>query len=152
MPPLFLVFTLIPLLELALLLQLAQWLGGWTTFGLILLTAFAGAMLVRRQGLRLWADIQARLAADQLPACELVRGLCLLVGGVLLITPGVLTDIAGLLLLLPPLQQYLGHKLLWLAGRKGVVVQGNFHAASDESSPLAGSQDDIIEGEYTKKE
>lgn len=101
---LFLLFTLVPMVELSLLV----WLGGktvwWLPVLLVLFTALAGAALTRGQGWRVVRRIQEDLRAGRLPAGALVDGLLILIAAVLLITPGVITDVLGLLLLLPPVR------------------------------------------------
>jgi UPF0716 protein FxsA len=94
-------FTVVPLVELALLLVLADRTSWQFTLGLILLTGVVGAALARYQGLRCWQKIQQKLSAGELPSDPLVDGLMILVAGALLITPGVLTDLLGFALLLP---------------------------------------------------
>lgn len=94
-------FVLLPLAELALLIQIGQWIGlGWT-LALVVATGFLGAALARRQGLRAWVAIQTELRAGRMPARELVDGLLILIGGIVLLTPGILTDLAGFALLVP---------------------------------------------------
>ena len=94
-------FILLPLVELALLLQVGRWIGlGWT-LAIVVVTGFLGATLARRQGLRAWLAIQAELRAGRMPGGTLVDGLLILIGGIVLLTPGLLTDLAGFLLLIP---------------------------------------------------
>lgn len=94
-------FVLLPLIELALLIQIGQWIGlGWT-LALVVATGFLGATLARRQGFRAWVAIQAELRAGRMPARELMDGLLVLIGGIVLLTPGILTDLAGFALLVP---------------------------------------------------
>ena len=102
---LILLFTLLPLVELTLLLRIGEWLGLGATIGLVVLTGVVGAWLARREGLRTWAAVQSELSAGRLPGRQLVHALLVLVAGVVLVTPGVLTDIAGLLLLIPPVRE-----------------------------------------------
>ncbi len=99
---LLLLFTTVPLVELALLLWIGARIGVGPTIALILVTGVAGASLARHQGLATWRRFQAALAAGRLPGDELLEGLLILVAGALLLTPGVLTDAVGFLLLVPP--------------------------------------------------
>jgi UPF0716 protein FxsA len=108
---LLLAFTLVPLAELALLLQIGQWLGLGTTLALVIGTGLAGAWLARREGLRSWAAVQGELAAGRLPGEELLHALLVLIAGVILVTPGVLTDAAGLLLMIRPVRLALVRRL-----------------------------------------
>jgi len=99
---LFLLFVLVPLIELALLIQVGQWIGaGWTLL-LVLGTGAAGAALARREGLRTLRKIQGEMAAGRVPGGALLDGAAILLGGAFLLTPGVLTDLVGLGLLFPP--------------------------------------------------
>ena len=102
---LFLLFTLVPLAEIYLLMQLGGLMGVWPTIALVALTGLVGAALARREGRRALASYQAALAKGQLPEEGIVSGLLILVGGVMLITPGVLTDITGLALMIPPVRR-----------------------------------------------
>ncbi|MHC4178578.1 MAG: FxsA family protein [Planctomycetota bacterium] len=98
---LLLLFTLIPLVELVLLLILADNTSWQFTLALVLLTGVAGAALARHEGLRCWRRVQQKLAAGELPGDPLLDGLMILLAGALLVTPGVLTDLLGFGLLLP---------------------------------------------------
>ncbi len=98
---LFLLFVVVPILELVLLIQLGRVVGLLPTVGLVLLTGATGAWLARTEGVRVLFRFQNKLAGGQLPGQALFDGLCVLVGGAFLLTPGVLTDFAGFALLLP---------------------------------------------------
>ncbi len=98
---LLLLFTVIPAVELALLITIGQQVGVLPTLALILTTGLGGAWLARREGTRTWHELRGSLAAGQMPGDKLLDGLAIFGGAALLLTPGLLTDIAGLLLLLP---------------------------------------------------
>lgn len=102
---LFLLFTLVPLVEIYLLVQLGGLWGVWPTLGMVMVTGLLGASLARREGRRALARYQEALAKGQLPEEGIVSGLLILVGGVLLIAPGVLTDVTGLALMIPPIRR-----------------------------------------------
>ncbi|TPV93702.1 MAG: FxsA family protein [Myxococcales bacterium FL481] len=102
---LLLLFTVVPAVELYLLVSLGGVLGGLPTVGLVLVTGLVGAFLAKREGLRVLQDWRSSIARGQLPADGITSGLLVLVGGVLLVTPGVLTDVVGLSLLVPPLRR-----------------------------------------------
>ena len=125
---LFLLFTLVPVVELALLIRVGGLLGLGPTLLLVLGTGAAGAWLARREGLRAWLAVRDELAGSQLPGESLVHALLILVAGVVLITPGVLTDIAGILLLLPPVRRgliaRLRHRLKAQIEAGGIRVVG----------------------------
>ncbi|MBL4883424.1 MAG: FxsA family protein [Planctomycetaceae bacterium] len=98
---LFLLFTLVPFIELMLLIKLSE-LHGWpTTLALILVTGVVGTMLVRRQGLLIAQRIRQEMSQGKPPTDALMDGAMILVSGALLITPGILTDVFGFLLLWP---------------------------------------------------
>lgn len=99
---LLLLFTLVPALELAILLAIGQRIGLLPTLALIASTGLIGAWLARREGVRTWREFRGTVAAGTLPGDTLLQGAAILVGGTLLLTPGVITDLLGILLLLPP--------------------------------------------------
>ncbi len=101
---LFLLFTLVPLVELALLIRIGEWLGVLPTVALVVTTGIVGAALARREGIRTWRRVQDELAAGRVPGGELLHALMVVVAGAFLVTPGVLTDVAGLGLLVRPLR------------------------------------------------
>jgi UPF0716 protein FxsA len=108
---LFLLFTLVPLVEIYLLVQLGALMGVWPTIALVCVTGFLGASLARREGRRALARYQETLAKGQLPEEGIVSGLLILVGGVLLIAPGVLTDLTGLMLMIPPVRRAVAKRI-----------------------------------------
>ncbi len=118
---LFLAFTLIPLIELYLLIKVGTTVGILNTLLLVIITGAAGAYLARLQGLQVMFRVRARLQQGEMPADDLLDALIIFVAGIVLLTPGLLTDIAGLLLLFPvtrfwikkKLQQKLRH---WMQG------------------------------------
>lgn len=123
-PFLFLLFIVVPLVELFLLMTLGQWMGFWNTVLLILVTGITGAWLAKREGLRAFRAVQDALRRGEAPEETLASGLLLLVGGAFLVTPGVLTDLAGLFCLVPQGRRWLAGMLTrQLAARAQVVVQ-----------------------------
>ncbi len=108
---LLLLFTTVPLIELVLLLMLADHTGWQFTLGLVLATGIVGAALARWQGLRCLERLQQQAAAGQVPADPLMDGLMILVAAALLVTPGVLTDVVGFALLAPPVRGLLKYRM-----------------------------------------
>ena len=94
-------FTVVPTLELYLLFEIADRIGGIETIYLVILTGIIGAHLAKREGLGVLQQIQEDSINGVPPANKLVEGLMVLVGGILLITPGVMTDVFGLSLIVP---------------------------------------------------
>ena len=98
---LFLAFTLIPVIELYLLIKLGATVGPFNTLLLVILTGAAGAYLAKLQGLEAMFRVKTRLQQGETPAEEMLDALIIFIAGIVLLTPGLLTDISGLLLLLP---------------------------------------------------
>ena len=98
---LFLAFTLIPVIELYLLIKLGATVGSFNTLLLVILTGAAGAFLAKLQGLEAMLRVKTRLQQGETPAEEMLDALIIFIAGIVLLTPGLLTDISGLLLLLP---------------------------------------------------
>lgn len=95
-------FTIVPLVELALLIPLGMHIGLWPTIGLVVATALLGAVLGKLEGKRAWGRIKQDLREGKMPGDSLLDGLAVLVAGIFLVTPGVLTDIVAMILLIPP--------------------------------------------------
>lgn len=98
---LMLLFILVPMVELALLIEVGRFLGTVNTIILVIVTGVLGAALAKFEGLRVMTDLQKDLMQMKMPADKLIEGVMVLVGGLLLLTPGILTDITGVLLILP---------------------------------------------------
>jgi len=94
-------FTLVPILELYVLIEAGRQIGVGPTIAMIFLTGIAGAYLARSQGFNLINTIQKELNEGRLPAGELMDGAMILAGGLLLLTPGFCTDLIGFCLLTP---------------------------------------------------
>lgn len=118
---LLILFTVVPIVELALLIRLGQLISLWPTLGLVIGTGVVGAWLARREGLRTFAAIRAELARGVMPAARMLDGLMILLAGALLVTPGIITDLIGFAMLVPPCRRLIRQRLHdWL--RKRVVV------------------------------
>ena len=96
-----LLFVIVPLLELALLIQMGQLVGFWPTITLVVFTGVTGAWLARMEGLRTLWKLREDLESGRVPGQAIMDGMAILAGGALLLTPGVLTDLLGFGLLLP---------------------------------------------------
>lgn len=94
-------FTVIPIIELALLIKLGQIWGLGNTLAVVILTGILGAILLKVQGINILRRINTELGQGMLPSDALFDGFFIFCGGLLLITPGVVTDLLGLLLLFP---------------------------------------------------
>jgi UPF0716 protein FxsA len=125
---LLLLFTLVPIVELVLLIRIAQWIGTVPTITHILITGVIGAWLARREGTRTWREIRATMARGQMPGEILLHGLLVFGGGALLLTPGILTDVAGLALLVPPSRNALVRQLRRRLERRVMRSTGRIEA------------------------
>lgn len=109
-------FILVPLIEIALFIEIGGWLTLWPTLGIVVGTAILGSWLMRQQGHRALDDVRRSLDRARDPLEPLAHGVMILFAGALLLTPGFLTDALGLALLVPPVRVVL---LRWIL-RHGV--------------------------------
>lgn len=144
---LFLVFVTVPIIEIALFIQVGGWIGLWPTLAIVVLTAVAGTMLVRVQGLQTLARLQNSLAEGGDPVNPIAHGALILVAGVLLLTPGFFTDALGLSLLIPAVRARL---IRWGASRITVQAAGFARAQAGHGGPGTGPdrRGETIEAEY----
>lgn len=98
---LFILFVLMPILEIACLIQFSQSFGLLPMILLMLTTAVWGVSLVRWEGLQTLNEVKLRLATGQLPGLHIAEACLLLVAGGLLITPGLITDAIGFVCVMP---------------------------------------------------
>ncbi len=125
---LFVLFTLVPLVELYLLIQLGTYIGAVDTIAIVIGTGVAGGLLAKSQGLAVFDRIRAELNQGRLPAESLFDGLLILIAGSMLITPGLLTDGLGLLLLIPWSRKAFKS---WLKGRiQEKISAGEIHIST----------------------
>lgn len=97
-------FIVVPLVELAVIVQIADQIGLGLTIVTLVLFSVAGAWLVKREGYGVLRRMQDQLDRGEIPTTELVNGVLVLVAGAMLLFPGFVTDTLGLLLLLPPVR------------------------------------------------
>lgn len=98
---LFLAFTIIPFIEIYLLIKIGSYLGAFNTVVIVILTAILGALLARYQGFQTMLRVRESLERGEMPAEDLLDALLILLAGIVLLTPGFLTDLAGLMILIP---------------------------------------------------
>ena len=150
MPIVFILFIIIPIIEITLLINVGQLIGAWYTIGLVLLSAFIGVNMLRYQGLATLGRAQQKMAQGEMPQQEMLEGLVLAVGGALLITPGFVTDIIGFCCLFPLTR--IGFIKLAKGRFKSKISAGGFsnmHSAGSFTSNRP-EQGDIIEGEFSE--
>ena len=145
---LFLALVAVPIIEIALFIQVGGAIGTWPTLGIVVLTAIIGTMLLRAQGAMALRNVQRSLAELRDPAEPLAHGAMVLVSGVLLLTPGFFTDALGLALLLPPVRS-----AIWQAVRARMQVRAVAARRMDGVDPAeTRPAKDVIEGEWFEED
>lgn len=114
---LLLAFIIVPIVELAVLIQLGRWIGLWPTLGLIVVTGIVGAALASREGLRALQEFQTEIAQGRMPRRPILDGFSIFAGGALLLTPGLITDLLGFSLLLRPTRRFIQERIMKRVGR-----------------------------------
>lgn len=138
--PLLLLFVVMPVMEMWLLIEVGGQIGALATIALVLLTAMTGLALLRRQGFATLMRANQKMAEGQLPAEEMVEGICLAVGGALLLTPGFVTDAVGFACLLPGIRQLLiGGLVKRMLARGQFRAQAPFQSGGFQSGGFQGS-------------
>lgn len=139
---LFALLLVVPLIEIALFIQVGGLIGLWPTIAIVIATAAIGTALLRRQGLAALGELQARLSQGRDPGATLAHGALILVAGVLLLTPGFFTDAVGFALLVPPVRA----GLIAALAQRITVVHMQRQAARHQAHGPHGPQ--TVEGEY----
>lgn len=128
---LLLLLTIVPFVELWILLWLAETFSWRHTLALVILTGVVGAWLARREGIKTLARIQADLNRGVPPAGALVDAALILVAGVVLVTPGVLTDLFGFMLLVPPARRWVGRRVGAAMRKRVTIMQAGAQPTND---------------------
>lgn len=136
---LLLAFIAVPLIEIALFIQVGGMIGLWPTLAIVILTALLGTWLLRMQGAAALTDLRRSFSEVEDPSEPLAHGAMILFAGALLLTPGFFTDAVGFALLTPPVR-----RRIFIELRKRVHV-ARFEA---ESQPRPDPQPDIIDADY----
>ena len=143
---LLLAFIAVPMIEIALFIQLGGLIGlGWTLL-IVLATAVLGTWLVRSQGAMALNNLRRSFNELRDPSESLADAAMILVAGVLLLTPGFFTDAVGFALLTPPVRHLV---FVWL--RRNVKV-ASFTMGSTDTSPQRPPREDVIDGTYQEVE
>jgi UPF0716 protein FxsA len=114
------VFLVVPLLELAVIIQVGQTIGVAETILLLIAVSVAGGWLVKREGVGVLRRIQAAVSAGRVPGRELADGALIMFAGALLLTPGFLSDVLGIALLLPPVRAVVRPVLVGVLTRRAI--------------------------------
>lgn len=141
--PLLIIFIIVPIIEIALFIQVGGWLGLWPTLAIVVLTAVIGTYLLRLQGMAELAKLQGSMQGNGSPVDPIANGALILVAGVLLLTPGFFTDAVGFALLTPPVRAVV---IKWLAARfaNSPNVVFTQHGQPQQSPRDSGA----VDGEY----
>lgn len=137
------IFIVVPIVEIALFIQVGGWLGLWPTLAIVILTAILGTSLVKRQGLAELARVQASLNELSNPTRPLAHGAMILASGLLLLTPGFFTDAMGFALLIPAVRDFVMRQV-----RAHIEVQSFTVGPDPRHAPPPA--DDVVEGEYVE--
>ena len=150
-------FIAVPVIEIALFIEVGGWIGLWPTIAIVVVTAFAGTTLLRIQGLAVLQRAQESAARNELPMQEVFDGLCLLVAGVLLLTPGFFTDALGFLLFVPLFRKLAGLGIWRWLSRSGHIHVGGTGFGNGPAGPGPGPRGGgysgpdggpVIDGDY----
>jgi UPF0716 protein FxsA len=138
-----LALLVVPIAEVLVIIAVGRAIGGWPTFGLLVIESALGAWLVRREGARAWGALRGALSSGRMPAGELADAALVLIGGTLLLTPGFVTDVAGFFFVLP-LTRPIARRLLARIVERRLLGAGPWRAAWSGERVVRG---EVIDGE-----
>src|SRR3954467_8407412 len=137
LPLLLVIFVLVPIAELAVIIQVGQEIGVWWTIAILIADSILGSLLMRSQGRIAGRRFNEALQAGRPPAREVLDGVLVIFGGAFLLTPGFITDVFGLTFLLPPTRALL----------RGLLVRRfTLRMVSSVTMPRRTRRDEDIEG------
>jgi len=142
-----LILIVLPFIEITLLILVGQRIGLWPTLGLLVLSAFVGMAVIRRQGLSMFSRMFDTMGRGGLGVASLIDSYAVIVAGCLLIIPGFATDALGLVLLIPPVRRW-----LLRAALPGFIGRPRKRPAPGETphDPARKQGPVIIEGTYRR--
>ena len=147
---LFAILVAIPIIEIALFVEIGGAIGLWATLAIVVATALAGTILLRSQGIATLNKLRQSVASGSNPMQPIAHGALILIAGVLLLTPGFFTDAFGLSLMIPPFRAALirmgGARL---AAKTVVFNQANMGQAPE---PEVHPSDEIIDGDFSAED
>jgi UPF0716 protein FxsA len=135
--PLVLLFIVVPIAELAVLIQVGQVIGVWWTIAILIADAILGSILMRAQGRAAWRRFNEAMGTGRMPGREVLDGALVMFGGLLMLTPGFITDILGFVLLIPPTRAVVRTVLARRLAHRLTVSM---------TSPRAVRPDDVVGG------
>ncbi|MGA8759419.1 MAG: FxsA family protein [Stellaceae bacterium] len=132
------VFLAYVLLEVAVTLQVAAWLGaGWTLI-VIILSGVAGIGVLRRERLAIFSQLRTGVVITEPLLSGLPDRVLRVIGGLLLIIPGLVSDFLALSLLVPGPRQWLVHRFSGRLGQPAAdptIIEGEFRRLDDATPP-----------------
>ncbi|GIT86301.1 FxsA family protein [Roseobacter sp. OBYS 0001] len=144
---LFIAFLAIPLLEIALFIQIGGAIGlGWT-LATVVVSAVLGTFLVRNQGALALGQVKSSFNQMQDPTEPLAHGAMILFSGALLLTPGFFTDTIGFLLLIPGVR---ASAFRAIKARMNITTFEAANRSHGPKHPGRGQPDNVIDGDYTE--
>ena len=142
---LFLLFIVVPIVEIVLFIKIGSLLGLWLTILVVVLTAIVGTNLVKSQGLNAIKQVQSSFLQGQNIARSLINGTLILIAGVLLLTPGFFTDFIGITFLIPMTRNmWISYGIKHFPGF--VFINSNNNS---KNNPHFKEKNDVIDGDYT---
>ena len=148
----FLLFVIMPIVEMWLLIEVGSRIGALYTMGLVMLTAVIGINILRQQGFATMNRAQMRMQQGEIAGQELIEGFMLAIGGALLLTPGFITDTIGFLLLIPPSRQALARYLIRSGQIQAWGSRGGGFTFTSFRGGFGQHPGGYYEGEYTREE
>ena len=147
LPILLLIFIVVPIAELAVIIQVGQQIGVWLTIAILIADSILGGLLMRSQGRASWRRFNEALQVGRLPAREVLDGALVIFGGAFLLTPGFITDVFGIVLLLPPTRAIVRRILVRrYADRMIVAARTRAGMSSWPPPPGGGPPGDVVDG------
>lgn len=142
--PLFLAFLMVPIIEIALFIQVGGAIGLFPTLAIVVITAIFGTWLVRTQGKLALGQLRGSFERLSDPTEPLAHGAMILFAGALLLTPGFFTDAVGFLLLVPGVRS---RAFAYLRSRM-TVASFQMGGTPSYGAPHRSAQDDVIDGDF----
>ncbi len=139
-------FILVPIAELAVIIQVGQAIGVWWTIAILIADSVLGSLLMRSQGRAAWRRFNEALQTGRVPAREVADGVLVIFGGALLLTPGFLSDIFGLLFLLPPTRAVIRRVFLRQAMKRITVSMAGAAVPRGPFGATGPARSDDVEG------
>ena len=146
LPILLLIFIVVPIAELAVIIQVGQEIGVWWTIAILIADSIIGSLLMRSQGRIAWRRFNEALQAGRPPARETLDGALVIFGGAFLLTPGFITDIFGLVLLIPPTRALVRAILVRRFADRMIVAARTRAGAGMGSPPPRGGRPGDVDG------